>query len=145
MAEVAGTAIGVISLGIQVCQGLVSYYQAYRGQDEKIRDILCDVRALSNTLEAAHACLSKADSARLVAISQAEDSIVACAVAIDRLEQLLKRCRQTTSPTATASEQIQLAFRKAAFPFRQSTIQDFSETVKGLQANVSLAIQTLQL
>ncbi|EXJ60944.1 hypothetical protein A1O7_05097 [Cladophialophora yegresii CBS 114405] len=145
MAGVAGTAVGVISLGIQVCQGLISYYHAYHDQDEKIRDILCNVQGLSNTLEVAHVCLIKANAARLVAISQAVDSIIACAGAIHRLERLLQRCRQTVSPTGYASERIQLALRKAAFPFQQSTIRDFSETVKGLQANVSLALQTLQL
>ncbi|OCT45668.1 hypothetical protein CLCR_01745 [Cladophialophora carrionii] len=145
MAEVAGTAVGVISLGIQVCQGLVSYYQAYRGQDETIRNILCHVEGLSNTLEVAHACLTKANPARFVAISQAVNSIIACADAIHGLEQLLQRCRQTISPTASGPERIRLAVHKAVFPFQQSTIRDFSETVKGLQANVSLALQTLQL
>jgi hypothetical protein len=43
MAEAASTAIGILSLGIQVGQGMLSYYQVYKDQDQRICDILCEV------------------------------------------------------------------------------------------------------
>jgi uncharacterized protein YaaN involved in tellurite resistance len=144
MAEVAGTAVGIISLGIQVCQGLVSYYQDYKGQDEKVGDILRDVLTLSNTLEAIQNCLSKLNSSQLDTIAQAEDSIMVCAAAVTRLNQLLAKCRQTAVP-ADFKERIQVLTRKAAFPFCQSTIKDLKDAVKGLQTNVVIALQALQV
>ena len=144
MAEVAGTAVGVISLGIQVCQGIISYYEAYKGQDEKAADILQDVSTLSKTLEAMQNCLSKPSLRQLDTIAQAEDSIAVCASAVKRLEQLLAECRQTAVPT-DFKERMQLLTLKVAFPFRQSTIKDLRDTVKGLQANVCSALQALQL
>lgn len=35
--DVAGTAVGVASLDIQVCQGLLDYYQAYKSYDQDIQ------------------------------------------------------------------------------------------------------------
>lgn len=144
MAEVAGTAVSVISLGLQVCQGLCSYYQAYKGQDEKVADILQDVSILSNTLEAIQRCLSKLNPTQLDTIAQVEDSVIMCAAAIKILEQLLAECRRTAVP-ADFKERMQVLTRKVAFPFRQSTVKDLRDTVKGLQTNVVLALQTLQL
>lgn len=144
MAEVAGTAIGILSLGIQVCQGIFSYYQVYKDQDQRIYDVLCEVRTLSTTLEAAHGCLAKAKLPQSITTNQVEENIIAYASAITRLEQLLSRCHRTSSATR-ATDQIQLVIRKVAFPFRQGTIKDLKDTVKGLQANVLLVLQTLQL
>lgn len=59
MADIAGTAVGIISLGIQVCRGLVSYYHEYRDQDEKITGILQDLTILSHGLELIEGCIAK--------------------------------------------------------------------------------------
>lgn len=144
MAEVAGTVVSVISLGLQVCQGLVSYYQDYQGQDEKVADILRDVSTLNNSFEALQHCLSKLNPGQLDTIVQAGDSVIECAAAVERLKQLLAECHRTAIP-ADFKERIQILARKAAFPFRQSTIKDLRDTVKGLQTNVIIALQTLQL
>lgn len=144
MAEVAGTAIAIISLGIQVFQGLVSYYQDFNSQDEKVTDILGDMNTLSNILEAIQRCLSKLNSRQLDIITQTQDCIIACASAITKLDQLLAKCLQTTVP-ADFKERMRVLTRKALFPFCSSTIKDLRDTVKGLQMNIVIALQTLQL
>lgn len=144
MAEVASTAIAIISLGIQVCQGLVSYYQDFNSQDEKVTDILGDMDTLSNILEAIQRCLSKLNSRQLDTITQTQDCIIVCASAITKLDQLLAKCLQTTVP-ADFKEPMRVLTRKAMFPFCSSTIKDLRDTVKGLQMNVVIALQTLQL
>lgn len=144
MAEVAGTAVSIISLGLQVCQGLVSYYQTYQGQDEKVADILRDVSSLKKSLEAIQRCLPKLNSGQLDTIAQAGDSVIECAAAVKKLEQLLAECHRTAIP-ADFKERMQILARKVAFPFRQSTIKDLKDTVKGLQTNVVIALQILQL
>jgi hypothetical protein len=37
--SVAGSAVGVISLGLTVCQGLLTYYGQFKAYDEEIRDV----------------------------------------------------------------------------------------------------------
>ncbi|KAI6753980.1 hypothetical protein HG530_013156 [Fusarium avenaceum] len=55
--SVAGTAVGIVSLGIQVCQGLINYIQAAKGRKDEIQDSIQDVQqvvlliySLNNTL-----------------------------------------------------------------------------------------------
>lgn len=42
--SVAGTAVGIASLGIQVCQGLIKYLQAVNDRNEEIKDAVRDVK-----------------------------------------------------------------------------------------------------
>lgn len=144
MAEIAGTAVGVLSLGIQVCQGLVFYFQAYKSQDEKILEFVQDASTLTNTLDSTQNCLSKLSCRQLDTLVQVQRSIVQCTTAIKRLDQLLGKCRQTGLPT-DFKERIQLLTRKATFPFRQRTVQELREIVKGLQTTISVALQALQM
>lgn len=144
MAEVAGAAVGIISLGLQVCQGLVSYYEAYQGQDEKVADILRDMSALNSSLRAIQRRLSKLNSGQLDTIAQAGDRVIECEAVVKRLERLLAECHRTTI-RADFKEGMQIRARKVAFPFHQSTINDLKDTVKGLQTNVVVALQILDM
>lgn len=48
--DVAGTAVGVASLGIQVCQGLRSYYDDWKTYDADISSTYSTITDLSKTL-----------------------------------------------------------------------------------------------
>lgn len=47
----AGTAVGIISLGIQVCQSLISYYDRWKSFDDDIAQIQGKLDGLKETLE----------------------------------------------------------------------------------------------
>lgn len=50
----AGTAVGIVSLGVQVCQGLLSYYSGWKdfGEDVKATtDSIADLRRILLVLE----------------------------------------------------------------------------------------------
>lgn len=144
MAEVAGIAVGVVSLGLQVCHGITSYYQPCKNQDHIIADFLGDVDNLNKSLEVVRSGLFKIDQSQFGLIQQAEGNIAACDAATKRLDALLAKCRQTTVPL-NIKERAQMLARKAAFPFRLSTVKELRDTLKALQANAALAIQALQL
>lgn len=48
--EVAGTAVGIASLGIQVCQGLLDYYNSWKSYDSDISSTYDAISDLSKTL-----------------------------------------------------------------------------------------------
>jgi nitrogen regulatory protein PII-like uncharacterized protein len=48
--EVAGSAVGIASLGIQVCQGLLTYYDAWKGYDHDITSTYNAITDLRDTL-----------------------------------------------------------------------------------------------
>jgi hypothetical protein len=49
--SVAGSAVGVISLGLQVCQGLASYINKYKSADKEMRDFKCRIEGLESILQ----------------------------------------------------------------------------------------------
>ncbi|CAG1974497.1 unnamed protein product [Fusarium graminearum] len=49
--SVAGTAVGIASLGIQVCQGLIKYLQAVNDRNEEIKDAVRDVKQVLSLLD----------------------------------------------------------------------------------------------
>ncbi|KAF5974039.1 hypothetical protein FBULB1_7943 [Fusarium bulbicola] len=59
--SVAGSAVGIISLGIQVCQGLISYLQSFKSQDQDIQDSLKDVQTVISILYSLKGILPKVD------------------------------------------------------------------------------------
>ena len=52
--SVAGSAVGVISLGISVCQGLVTYCSQYKSFNDGISNMIRKVQGLNDILAALH-------------------------------------------------------------------------------------------
>tara|TARA_R110002003_G_scaffold106_18_gene8866 strand:+ start:5083 stop:5286 length:204 start_codon:yes stop_codon:yes gene_type:complete len=51
LVSVAGTAIGVTSLGIQLCQAIIKYYSRFRSFDDDISGVVKRAEVLGCTLE----------------------------------------------------------------------------------------------
>lgn len=58
--SVAGSAVGVISLGLAVGQGLLAYYGPLKAYDEQIHDVSDRIKSFSSTLKALKAVLANA-------------------------------------------------------------------------------------
>lgn len=57
-----GTAVGVVSLGIQVLEGIVDYYGAYKDYSDDIASLCTSSLALLQTLQYLRAQLERKDS-----------------------------------------------------------------------------------
>ena len=44
-----GTAVGVISLGIQVCEGILKYYRDWKGYEDDIQGTYTEIDHLAKT------------------------------------------------------------------------------------------------
>ncbi|KAM0126209.1 hypothetical protein ACHAO1_010206 [Botrytis cinerea] len=143
MADVLGTAVGVVSLGLQVSQGIVSYYSAYRDQAEEIDGIAQRTQALHTTLKHLQASLRSLHSNHTSAVTLVAATVASCEDNIKTLETTLQKCQHSV-PVGTR-EKIYSLGKKAIFPFRQATIQRLENIVGKLQANVDMAIMALQL
>ncbi|OBT74165.1 hypothetical protein VF21_06236 [Pseudogymnoascus sp. 05NY08] len=55
MAELAGTAVGAIPIGIQVCQGLVEYYGSWKDAPKDVARMFQSIQSLEETLNAVNA------------------------------------------------------------------------------------------
>ena len=146
MAELAtaGSVVGLISLGIQCCQGLTSYYSAWKSYDEQISQTYRTLDELRITCENLERELRRIDQDQAPAVQQVARLIVSCQDGIDSLRYALQQCHSAQIPQNLAAK-IHLYRARALYPFKKQTLQSLKDTVHNMQGNLSTALQILQL
>lgn len=146
MAElaVAGSVVGLVSLSIQCCEGLTSYYSDCSSYSDEINRTLQHIDELTiicRNLE--RELQGRAQSTDSIS-KQVIRLITSCHDNIHKLEYALSQCRTTKLPdTFIAKAQ---AFRaKVLYPFRKKTLQSLEECINSVQRNLGSALQTLEV
>lgn len=144
MAELAGSVFGLLSLNIQCCEGLTSYYSHYTSYNDEINRTLQHIDELTIICRNLEHELQGRVQTTEPASHQAIRLISSCNHHIQKLEHVLSQCRTTQLPeNFTAKAQ---AFRaKALYPFRKKTLQSLHETVSSVQRDLGSALQTLEM
>lgn len=145
MAEVLGTVVGIISLGIQVSEGLVKYYTSYKDQESDTAHTVKRLTHLINVLEILRKQLAERkfqpdETSLLEAIG---GSVGDCEHLIDELHQETEKITRSSSGGGFAAA-ARATGRRLAYPFRQSTLQKLDEDIDEICANLALALQVLQ-
>jgi hypothetical protein len=143
----AGGAVGVISLGLTVCQGLLAYYGPFKTFHEQIDEIASRVSSLDGILNAlqrvlinAHV-LSNPPTAQSTAV--AIDSIICCHNGLQRLRKMLEKCQNKKPASNLLGSNIQV--NRMLYPFRRDTLVTLMETMNWLQSNLSTSLQILNM
>jgi len=143
--SVAGSAVGVISLGLTVCQGLLAYYGPFKAYDEQIHDVSNRITSFDSTLKALQDVLANAQvlSSPLTAQSAtvALDSIFNCQEGLEKLSKMLDKCKSTS--TSFLGSKIQI--NRILYPFKRDTLMALLETVSWLQAHLNTSLQILNM
>lgn len=144
--SVAGSAVGVISLGLTVCQGLLTYYGQYKSFHQETNDATshletldCMLKVLVNTItkgELQTASLT-AEPARI-----AIETIKRCERKILELDETLKKCKDTP---VSASSSLKFSKARALYPFRRDTLVALRGSVHWLQGNLENSLSLLNL
>ena len=142
--SIAGGALGAISLSIQVCQGLVSYYDSWKSYEETLFHNDIRLAELEISLEMLKNSLTKLDPANDVATQHVNKTIMSCRDGMEELKKVLDKCRLVQVPKGF-TKQPKDHGRKAVFPFKKDTLNTLKLTVTELQGNVDSAMQVLQL
>lgn len=146
MAELAtaGSVVGLISLSIQSCQGLTSYYSIWKSYDEEIRQTYQSVEDLRIICENLEHELQRIPQVQEPAAQQVVRLIVSCQDGIQSLRHALDRCH-STQVSHSFAERIELYRARALYPFRKQTLQILKDTVQSIQGNLGSALQILQM
>lgn len=143
--SVAAAIVGLLSLGIQVTESLVKFYTSYNGQDTDVTRTTKKLESLLDTFQSLQAALQsrtfQPDEQDL--IKNIESSIHQCDELIEELKEECEKCEKTS--TTGIKGTIRAAGRRAAYPFRQSTLQKLDEAINEIRHNLSLALNVLQL
>src|SRR5437764_9258841 len=137
--------VGLISFGIQVTGSLVKFYTSYKGQDSDVSRTTEKLESLLHTFQFLDAALQsrtfRPDEVDL--IQNIESSIHKCD---DLIQELKQECEKFNKASINGIKgTIKVAGRRAAYPFRQSTLQKLDEDISEIRDNLLLALDVLQL
>lgn len=139
-----GTAVGVASLGIQVCQGLFTYFSAYKDQDAVVQKANQQISMLTSLLSLTRDLLRSLSQDHSPVVVQVEALVIECRSSIVELEVMLERCNRGSSQNGMRNR-VQRNVQGALFPFRLDSLQKLQTDVSTIQDNLNLAFNLLQL
>ncbi|KAJ0418415.1 hypothetical protein BJY00DRAFT_287749 [Aspergillus carlsbadensis] len=124
----------------------MSFYGPWKSYDEEIQDFTGKLDGLQNILKILEGFILDEDELSVVASDQYKklvlSNLASCQTACRRLEEMLEKCKSTDcSPLVRKHDWLRL--KRAAYPFKKETLVTLSQTVSGLQDNLSLALQLL--
>lgn len=134
--SVAGTAVGIISLGLQVCGEIVSFCQAYRGFDEDIQLIGEKADGLRQPLRVLRRIIEDFGTTDPTIASDLEKK----AKTIEKVIQRLKKATDGYSSLPCDRVSFRFQLKKAAYPFRKEGLSDMANDLDSVQAMLNTAI-----
>jgi ankyrin repeat domain-containing protein 50 len=137
---VAGSAVGVISLGITVCQGLVQYYGTWKDGRQDISRMCNLVNSLADILNALKQTLERVTLVGDVA-NVVQSSTKACFDSVLELQQELAKVQEIKGPGIRS--ELHEQGRRLLYPFRESTLLKLKEIVLDIRDNLTVAVETL--
>lgn len=141
--DVAGTAVGIASLGIQICQGLLSYYDQWTSFSEDITATFRSIDDLSRTLILLRDSLKKGDL-NVARATRVATCLQSCEDALAKLFKKAEKLRTKERPEGL-EQRVRWEAQRLHYPFRASTLVKLQEIVAGIQTRLQVALQVLQL
>lgn len=147
--SVAGSALWVISLGLQACQGLALYINKYQCAVKEINDFKCKVEGLGLILKGLHDALTDADKTDpplsgkfKVALRMITD----CESGIKELSStLLKLQNSSLYVSQGVFPALKTTSKQALYPFRRDSLVGHLSVLEGLQDNLDTTLAVLQV
>jgi len=139
--SLTANAVGVISLGITICQGLIDYCQAFAGQYRDVRVVVQDLQDLEKSLTLLRDSLThQPDLFNLVL-----PYIDRLKGRIDDLQPILGKFGKNVSGQHAFKDKVKTATQRALYPFKKEMISELRDTVRQAQDNLTLALGVVQV
>jgi hypothetical protein len=142
--SIAAGIAGFLSLGLQVTQTLVDFYSVYKNQD-------ADIAKITQNIENLQSCFRSLENAIQQRQSQPNAEVL-----LQEVNKAAQRCNEIIQELQTIYQKLdiksgfclkcrlQVARRRATYPFRRSTIQKIEEDISDIRENLLFALNMLQ-
>jgi hypothetical protein len=144
---VAGTAVGIVSLGLQVCQGIIDYYSSWKDYNSDVADTYKLVDQLNSTFallrDAFQLSKSGGSSLGLAAAEQAERCIGSCEGGIAALEKLLTKIK--IKEPHGGRKKLEAQGMRFLYPFRQGTLGKLRDAVLEMRDSLNPVLHVLNM
>lgn len=142
---VAGSVVSIVSLSIQLAQGLLKYYGSWRDQDNIVEDMCISLDNLSGSLTVLEKALQPPARFDKSVKDSVEKNINAMYGTMRRLEDGLRKVREAESPKVGVRSAMRRHVRRAFYPFREETLSKIQRGVAEAHLNLDLVLQVLQM
>jgi hypothetical protein len=139
----AGTAVGVISLGFNVVEGLLYYCGAWGTYYEDTDSMKQNLEHFTSILQSIDRYLSRSTGVPVYK-TRVEEIVISCLENIKKLDAMLKKCR-TYQATQNAKERAKAIAQRWTYPFRENALRDMMNTISELKENLTIALLVMAL
>ncbi|KAL4882643.1 hypothetical protein BJY04DRAFT_217138 [Aspergillus karnatakaensis] len=143
--SVAASVAGVLSLGIEVCKGIIKYTDAWRGSDAEIANVTLKAEQLSNTLRQLEKVLNDAGSLDSAVVHNIRGIILANNNHIVKLREQILKCEAVPGPAADMKDKVRVVIKRAKYPFVRDSLLRMKDVLGELQVNLHTALHVAQL
>lgn len=143
--SLTGTAVGVVSLGIQVCHGLFNYLQTVRGRHKEVQDGITEARALLDIFQSINEVLpdfekqDRETAALLLSCLTRNESRVL------ELKKTLDNLKQSVDPATDVKGKMKRSAKALAYPFREENMRQLQNSANRLLQGLQLGMQVAGL
>ncbi|KAI6762490.1 hypothetical protein HG530_008470 [Fusarium avenaceum] len=142
---ITGTAVGIVSFGLQLYTGVSEYLDAVKGREEDLRQANTYAKTLWTSLKSIEDATGNIDSHRTIPKDAVEECKVSCEIELKSLDSLLKDLRGSpVDPTSLASS-AKSSMRKLSYPFKKKSITKLEEKLNSTNNVLKIALLALQL
>lgn len=143
MADGVAIALGIASFGIQVCQGLISYYQAWKGCPNDVEEACNKAKTVEDTFDMVKKTLD-AKSLEADRTAEVQECLMCCKRSVDKLDKAYGKIRDSDA-SSDISGKAKKFKNRALYPFKANTFAKLSAKVDDVMVHLSLTIQMLGL
>lgn len=138
-----GTALSVVSLGIQVASGIQDYFKLWKDCEQDVSNLRNSLVQITRIFEHLRATLRRPGLEETL-VSTIRLNIKSCEEKVEELGSILKKFKEEGSPGGIL-EKLKSRSRRALYPFRASTISRISEIIEDMKDDLHLTLEILSL
>jgi hypothetical protein len=141
--SVAGTAVGIISLGIQTCKGIVWYIDTAKDAKEKAERLRREVEQLADILESLETTVTQAGLSSTSTLTVTHSGIAACASALEQIKERLGT--HSSIGQSRIKIRIQTIKERLSYPFKEGDLVYWKNALDHVQQHLQTALLALQM
>jgi hypothetical protein len=141
--SVTGSAVGIISLGIQTCKGIVWYIDTAKDANEKAERLRREVEQLADILESLETTVTQAGLSPTSTLTVTYSGISACASALEQIKERLGT--RSSIGQSRIRTRIRVIKERLSYPFKEGELVYWKNALDHVQQHLQTALLALQM
>lgn len=142
--DIAGLAIGAVSLGLQICGGIITYVDALRGQIDEVDSLGRVTKSFETNLRAIQYLVNQSEPP-LSAISKSavEECLVSYESELRVIEEFVSKLAGCPISNPKFRDKCKEAFSKVTYPFHSERRSELERRIVAVNGALNTSLQTL--